>query len=114
MIFLIMVRPGFVSPGCDAHLVARRWHAPRSGHAAARPKPAVIEPPATAETSGYSCRVERLFLGSRWPVGVPGGRGDVHSPALMTIQNDVRTVRYPVESRPATSGGVRGKARRKL
>ena len=42
------------------------------------------------------------------------GSPTIFSPHLMTIPSDVRTVRYPAESRPATSGGVRGKARRRL
>ena len=93
---------------------------PAGGHAEARPKeskvrlmpPAgVIASPATVETSEYPCLVERVFLRSRWRVNAPGQRS---FPAHMTIPSDVRAVRYPAESRPATSGGVRGKAPRRL
>jgi len=43
-----------------------------------------IEPPATAEMSGYPCLVECVSLRSRWRVNAPGEPGDVHSPAHMT------------------------------
>jgi hypothetical protein len=90
---------------------------PRSGAAQAgatfADAPALIEPPATAETSGYPCRVESLFLETAGGSACLGSPATL-IPALMTIPNDVRTVRYPAESTPATSGGVRDKARRRL
>ena len=37
-------------------------------------QPGAIEPPATAEMSGYPCLVECAFLRSRWRVNAPGAR----------------------------------------
>jgi hypothetical protein len=86
MIFLIRVRPGFVSTGCHAHLIARSWHT--NGAATQRRGPSrsnvrrCASPDRAAGNSGnvrLSLPGRELVFGNRWRVGVPGEPGDVDS-----------------------------------
>jgi len=79
----------FPDPSTAGLLFLGRWRA-RGAATQAQPKeskvrlmsPAGVEPPATAETSGYRRLAESVFLRSRWRVGVLGESGNVHSPHI--------------------------------